>query len=149
MAGRVIGLVVITALFVTGISVLRGVVISQEASEYQVKAAFLYNFAKFIDWPTEAFKDDLAPVNLCILGTDPFGDTLNTIKDKTVKGRKLTLKRLYKLEDPGGCHILFISASEKGNVKQIIQSLKNSPVLTISEGERFAHGGGMINFIIA
>jgi hypothetical protein len=119
---------------------------SQE-SEYMIKAAFLYNFAKFVDWPHESLKDDLSPFRVFILGTDPFGDTLDSIKDKTVKGRKLAIKRVQKVEEAAQCHILFLSSSEQGSVRQIIQSL--GPVLTVSEIPGFCQSGGMINFIKA
>ncbi len=148
MVRKVISLTVFTTIFVMVMSGLSRVANSQEADEYLVKAAFLYNFVKFIDWPSEAFKDNLSPIKLYILGKDPFGDALDTIKDKAVKGRKLTLKRIQGVDEVRGCHILFISPSERGNVQQIIQSVRNSPVLTISEMERFTQVGGMINFII-
>ncbi len=115
--------------------------------EYEIKAAFLYNFAKFVDWPVESFRDDSSNLTLGILGVDPFGSALDTIKDKTVKGRKVMIKRSKNMEDLKGCHILFVSASEKGNLKQILNALRDSNVLTVSEIERFANRGGIINFI--
>lgn len=116
-----------------------------QESEYMIKAAFLYNFSKFVDWPEGSFKDDLSPIRLFILGADPFGNTLDSIRDKAVKGRNLTIKRIQKVEEAAPCHILFLSPSEKGNVRQIIQSLGS--VLTVSEIPRFCQSGGMINFI--
>ena len=116
-------------------------------SEYGVKAAFLYNFAKFVEWPEESFKDDSSTLNLGILGVDPFGPVLDVLKDKMVKGRKITIKRSKNMEDLKGCHMLFISASEKGNLKQILNALRDSNVLTVSEVERFANHGGIVNFI--
>ncbi|OGP92967.1 MAG: hypothetical protein A2156_10395 [Deltaproteobacteria bacterium RBG_16_48_10] len=119
---------------------------SQE-SEYMIKAAFLYNFAKFVDWPDGSFMDDLSPIRLFIIGADPFGDTLDSLKDKTIKARRLTIKRIQKIEEMDKPHILFISSSEKGNVRRIIESLKREPVLTVSEIQEFCQQGGMINFI--
>ena len=121
---------------------------TKPSPEYLIKAAFLFNFAKFVDWPADAFKDDLSPINLYILGTDPFGPALDTLKDKTIKGRPFKIKRVNKVDEIGACHILFISASEKGNLKQILYALKNSYTLTVSEIEGFAQMGGIINFII-
>lgn len=121
---------------------------SSSSHEYLIKAAFLYNFAKFVEWPAESFKDDLSPLNLYVLGEDPFGATLDSIKDKTIRGRKLAIKRCNKIEEVEGCHILFVSASEKGNLRHILNALRNSNVLTVSEIEGFARLGGIINFII-
>lgn len=120
---------------------------SQRSREYLIKAAFLYNFAKFVEWPAEAFKDGLDTLYLGVLGVDPFGDALDSIKDKTVKGKKLVIKRFTKIDDLEKCHILFISASERGNLRNILQSLNNSSVLTVSEMEKFAQLGGIINLI--
>jgi hypothetical protein len=121
---------------------------TKASPEYLIKAAFLFNFAKFVEWPAASFKDDLSPINLCILGTDPFGPALDTLKDKTIKGRPLKIKRANKVDDIEACHILFISASEKEILKQILYTLKNSNILTVSEIEGFAQMGGIINFII-
>ena len=115
--------------------------------EYGVKAAFLFNFAKFVDWPTDAFKDDQSPVYLSILGDDPFGSALNSLRDKTVRGRPLVIKCCKNIDQVTGSHILFIGPSEKGNLRSILNALKNSSILTVSETERFGQQGGMINFI--
>jgi hypothetical protein len=115
--------------------------------EYLIKAAYLYNFTKFVEWPSEAFKDNLSPINLYILGTDPFGEALNSIRDKTVKGRRISIKHVNHIEEISECHILFISASEKENLRHILNTLKNSAILTVSEMEQFAQRGGIINFI--
>jgi hypothetical protein len=115
--------------------------------EYLIKAAFLYNFAKFVDWPADSFKDDQSPIYLAILGANPFGPALDSIREKTVRGRKLILKQCQNIDLLGGCHILFISPSEKENLKQILNALRNSSVLTVSETERFTQQGGMVNFI--
>jgi hypothetical protein len=120
---------------------------SLQSREYFIKAAFLYNFIKFVDWPSDSFKNDGAPVNLCVLGDDPFGEALNTIRNKRVKGRRLVIKRVQRVEQIEGAHLLFISTSEKGRVKQILKSLSDAPVLTISEMEGFGQRGGIINFI--
>jgi hypothetical protein len=115
--------------------------------EYWIKAAYLYNFIKFVDWPSESFKNEADPIKLYILGNDPFGEALDTIRGKTIRGKRLVVKRVQRVEEIEGAHLLFISPSEKGRVKQILQSLRNTPVLTISEMERFGQMGGIINFI--
>ncbi len=143
-------------LFLRSVAALLGVMMitllntqaqDSKPSEYEIKAAFLYNFAKFIDWPVESFKDDASSLTLGILGVDPFGPALDTIKEKTVKGRKLVIKRSRNPEDLKGCHILFVSPLEKENLRPILNVFRESAVLTVSETERFASRGGIINFI--
>jgi len=119
-----------------------------DSPEYLIKAAYLYNFTKFVEWPPEAFKDNLSPINLYILGADPFGVTLDSIKNRMVQGRRLNIKHVNHIEEISGCHILFISASEKENLRSILRALKNSTILTVSEIERFGQRGGIINFIL-
>ena len=114
--------------------------------EYQIKAAFLYNFVKFVEWPDEALPDPSAPIALCVLGEDPFGVALESINGKTVKGRQLVIKRFVGLQDLEVCRILFISSSEEGRLAQIFGSLKNSSILTVGEMERFIQLGGIISF---
>ena len=120
---------------------------SGQYKEYLIKAAFLYNFIKFVDWPSESFKNGAAPINVCVLGDDPFGEALDTLRNKRVKGRRLVIKQVRRVEQIEGAHLLFISTSEKGRVKQILKSLADAPVLTISEMEGFGQNGGIINFI--
>jgi len=117
------------------------------SSETLIKAAFLYNFAKFVEWPVDAFADDQTPLTLGILGKDPFGDALETIRDKSVGGRRLEIKRSKTIQDLEKCHILFISGSEKNRVKMIFNGLKGSNTLTVGDMESFAQRGGIINFI--
>jgi hypothetical protein len=120
---------------------------SEPSPEYLVKAAFLYNFAKFVDWPAEAFKGDPGQFCIGILGADPFGDALKTIQSKDVKGKKIIIKKSGKLGELKGCHLLFVSLSERGGVKEILAQLKGDPVLTVSDMERFAQQGGMIALV--
>src|ERR1051326_4432727 len=120
-----------------------------EFPEYQLKAAFLYNFAKFMTWPTNAFSDAGTPLTIGLLGDDPFGPRLkDTVQGKTVNGRSIVLRPLKRDESPKGCHILFISRSEKERIPAILASVEGQSILTVSEVERFAHNGGMINFVV-
>jgi hypothetical protein len=122
---------------------------SEPFSEYQVKAAFLYTFTKFVEWPPEVFSDSSAPIVLGIFGHDPFGSLLTEIvADKTVNGRKVIVKRFKEGQDLRSCHILFVSVSEKKHLPQILGDLKESGVLTVSEMEGFAQSGGMIGFVL-
>ena len=115
--------------------------------EYQVKAACLYNFAKFVDWPPRAFADRNSPIVFGILGDDPFGNALEAIiKNKTVNGRTLTIKRSRRVEDLKDCHVLFISRSEQTRDAQILKSLEGLSILTVSDTEEFLADGGIINF---
>lgn len=114
-------------------------------TEYQVKAAFLYNFGRYVEWPPRARPP--ASFTICVLGEDPFGPVLDElIKGKSIQGMKLVTRRPKQLEDAVNCQILFISSSENGRLEHILAVLHGRSVLTVGEAERFAHRGGMINF---
>lgn len=118
-------------------------------SEYEVKAAFVYNFAKFVDWPAEALGQPGEAMNVCVLGEDPFGGILDrTLRDKTVHGRALQIRRLRGVGDLQSCHVIFISAVESRHLPNILEILWGSPVLTIGETPEFGRAGGIINFVI-
>jgi hypothetical protein len=118
---------------------------AQVASEYDVKAAFLYNFTKFVEWPSAAF-DERSDFQLCVLGEDPFGRSLKVVENEKVAGRGITLLRTPKLEEAEGCHILFISRSERSRISQILLDLGTAPVLTVADTDGFLSHGGIINF---
>jgi hypothetical protein len=113
-------------------------------AEYEIKAAYLYNFAKFVEWPAETFTDPSLPFGICIIGEDPFGDTLDTIKGKNVKGKKLEIRQYAGNSELKECHILFISPSEKKNLADILEMTKDRHILTVSDMNKFADHGGMI-----
>jgi len=116
--------------------------------EYQVKAAYLFNFLKFVEWPEEAFPDPLAPIVIGICGEDLFGNSLpQVIIGKTVQGRDLIIHRYHTGEDLRGAHILFISPSEKKRLPLILSSLHGASVLTVADMEGFLEGGGIIQFV--
>lgn len=122
---------------------------SPTISEYQVKAAFLYNFAKFVEWPPTGFRDAAQPLQICVLGRDPFGQELRAITDaKTVNGRKLEVTDVPDLQKARTCHIVFIAASEKTRLKQILDGLQGTDALTVGDTQGFAEQGGMINFVL-
>ena len=119
---------------------------AQSLSEYQAKAAFLYNFARFVEWPADSPGD---PFVIGILGEDPFRGALETtVKDKTVEARPVLVRRVSSAEAARSFQILFISASERDRLPSILDSLKGSAVLTVGETEGFASRGGVINFVI-
>jgi hypothetical protein len=117
-------------------------------SEYQLKAAFLYNFAKFVEWPTAAFSEATAPMVIGILGENPIrADLDRAIRDKTINNRPLLIKEPHSASEWTNCHILFISTSEKKRLPEILGSLHGASVLTVSETDGFTQTGGMINFV--
>ncbi len=120
-----------------------------EASEYQVKAAYLYNFMKFVEWPDHIFSDEYSPIVLGILGDDPFGTDIDAMfAGKSVKNRPVLIKRLGIEDSLKACHVLFISDSEKDNLEDIFHSkLKQAPVLSVSDISGFSQAGGIINLI--
>jgi hypothetical protein len=113
--------------------------------EYLIKAAFLYNFAKFTRWPPSSFPDRATPLRVCVFGEDPFGAALESIAGKTIRGREVTVRRIESVEAGTACHLLFISASEAAQLAGILDSLSGRPVLTIADLPGFARSGGIIN----
>ncbi len=121
----------------------------QPAEEYAVKAAYLYNFAKFVQWPAETFTNKESPINLCIIGDNPFGQALDAILGKTIRDRRLTVRELpyHQALADKDCNILFISQSEKENLDKLLATVSYTPVLTVSDIRGFADAGGMIGLI--
>ena len=118
-------------------------------SEYEIKAAYLFTFGRFIEWPPHPDHDESA-FTLCVLGADPFGRALDaTIADGTLHGRRVAAKRIGAAKDATSCEILFISASEERRVDSIVQSLNRAGVLTVSDIPEFVRHGGMIQFVTA
>jgi uncharacterized protein DUF4154 len=122
---------------------------AQSPTEYQVKAVFLYNFAKFVDWPQPVGNASLDPFVIGVLGDDPFGNVLDqALLGKSVNGRPLRVRRFKRAEDAKACQIVFISSSEGKHLQFILQSLKGTSVLTVGDTKGFADLGGVINFIL-
>jgi hypothetical protein len=117
--------------------------------EYQVKAAFIFNFAKYVDWPPESFPSKDSPVTLCIIGRDPFGAALATIEGRNVHGRPLRIRRSVAADDAGGCHIAYLSESEERRIPGILKAIGTQPVLTMSDVEGFAESGGSVGLFVA
>jgi hypothetical protein len=119
----------------------------QAIEEYRVKAAFLYNFAKFVEWPSEAFKTPQDPITVCVLGRDPFGGALReVIRGKSIEGRAVALRQVTDAEEAGACQILFISSSEGKHFHALFGNLEPPGILTVGEAQGFAVHGGAINF---
>jgi hypothetical protein len=120
---------------------------ADEPLEYQVKAAFLLNFTKFVEWPAAAFESPGSPVSICVVGGDPFGSALNEIvAGEVVNGRKVAVKSMRLPPPPKSCQVVFIGRSEK-EVPKIISGL-GPGVLTVGEGDGFIRYGGVIAFVI-
>ena len=125
--------------------------IAQESqpSEYQIKAAFIFNFAKFVEWPSTALPKANSPMIIGVLGDNPFRDNLEkTIKNRSVEDHPLVIKRFASAAEATNSHILFISSSEKGQLVEVIKTLEGSTVLTVGEMDEFNEKGGMINFVM-
>ncbi len=115
-------------------------------SEYQLKAAYLYNFTKFTDWPANAFATTNAPIIIGIIGEDPFGPPLDeTVRGELVNHRPLRIKRLGTDAELRGCQVVFISRSEADRLPAVLGVLAGRPVLTVSDINGFAQRGGMVN----
>ncbi len=118
-------------------------------TKYQVEAVFLFNFAKYVDWPPTAFTNDAAPIVIGVLGTDPFGDNLqHAVEGKTINGRLFIIKHLTADADLRGCHILFISDSEAARMEEILDKAGTLPILTVGEGEVSAKKNGIVKFVL-
>ncbi len=114
------------------------------AEEYYIKAAFLVNFAKLVQWPKETFSSPDDSLKICIIGEDRFGNALDVVSGKTANNRKLVIRKFPDGEAASECQIAFISASEKDNVNDILGRLGSRPVLTISDIRGFEKRGGII-----
>ncbi len=112
--------------------------------EYLIKAAILYNFAKFTRWPEQSFEAVDAPLRLCVLGMDPFGEALSTIEGKRVGARNLRTRRISDVTGIAGCHLLFVSTSEDERLAAVLAATDGAAILTVAEMPGFSHSGGII-----
>jgi hypothetical protein len=121
---------------------------NEKPQEYQVKAAFLFNFAKFVEWPNGSFPDGNSPFLLAVIGKDPFGESLDSLKGKTVGNREIVIKRIADIDRLEKCHILFICDSEKDRLKPILRKAESAKMLTVSDLKGFCEAGGHIAFYL-
>jgi hypothetical protein len=125
---------------------------SAASSEYLIKAGFIYNFAQLVQWPSAAFSQADSPIVIGILGTDPFGTSIDrVVENKKLDGRSLVVKRLRwskDLKELTECNILFVGSSEKEHIPDLINMVKWLPILTIGETPGFAARGGIINLTL-
>lgn len=116
--------------------------------EYQLKAAFLFNFLQFVDWPASAFAGPEDALSICVLGPDPFGTDLDAvIADEHVAGRRISVQRVAGVDAVAGCHLLFVNLRSQQQLRSALERLKGQPILTVSDATPFANMGGMIEFV--
>jgi hypothetical protein len=138
---------VVTAWALIGFPVAQGQ--HSKPTEYEVKATYLYNFARFIEWPARAIPGQGGSFTICVLGQDPFGLALNaSVADEAIGGQNVVARRISTALDAVNCRVLFISSSEDPRLKQILAALDNSSVLTVSDMPQFVRRGGMVQFIL-
>ncbi len=127
----------------------RAILAAQSPTEYQVKAAYLFNFLKFVEWPDDPAADPHGKWVIGIVGDSPIGRELaQLVEGKDVQGRELQVKKFQAAENLRACNILFISESEKGRVPSILAALRGSSVLTVADMDNFIGSGGMIQFVM-
>lgn len=118
-------------------------------TEYEVKAAFLFNFSKFVEWPPKAFTSESSPMVIGIVGDDPFGDALaQLVKDQTAQGRNIEIRHFAADEDCSASHLLFLSRSVAARTGEILRRIQGRPIVTVSEKDNFVRQGGVIGFVL-
>lgn len=119
----------------------------ETATEYEIKAAFLFNFTRFVTWPATAFAAIDAPFVICVLGPDPFGAALDrTVAGEAVDGHALRTRRIPSPQDAADCQLVFAAAGRPNGSADVIATLAERPVLTVGDEEAFAVLGGMVGF---
>lgn len=117
--------------------------------EYDLKAAFLFNFGQFVEWPPEAFPESSSPFVMCILGDDPFGKSLDEIvAQEAIRNRRIVVRRHRDVQEISTCHILYVSASETPRLNHILATLGGRHILTVGETDLFTTHNGIIQFLI-
>jgi len=120
-----------------------------QLAEYQLKAAYLFRLASFIEWPAGEWPLAGSPFYACVLGRDPFGAHLDYFDGKSVRGRRFTVRRLATPEEGDVCHLLYVSRDEDTDPSSLLSGLRKRCVLTVGEGREFAARGGIVSFVVA
>lgn len=118
-----------------------------QRTETQVKAAYLFNFAKFVEWPASGFPPIGAPLVIVVIGKSPAGEAYNVLNGRSAKGRRVQVRQVTRIDEIGACQILFIANSERGRLREILKSAPALGVLTVSDICDFANLGGMIGLV--
>ncbi len=122
---------------------------ASKPSEYDVEAAYLYNFGKFVQWPTGAPNASAAVFTICVIGDDPLEARLQAVVGKeTINGRNVAVKRLSRPRGASQCQVLFIPAREEDLIGRDLEEVRRTPILTVSDSPDFTRHGGMIGFVI-
>ncbi len=123
---------------------------AEDVPEFAVKAAYIYKFGAFIEWPDKAFESTTSPATLCIVGNDPFGTTIDKAGDDQRLGtHSIVIRRLKIVERDSGCQILYVDSTDTRRAAQSLEAVKGESILTITDGAQSAEATGIINFVIA
>ena len=119
-----------------------------QADEYRLKAAFLFHFAQFVDWPADASGNADTPFVICVMGEDPFhGDLEQSVRGKLIATRAVQVRHIKQLQDGQVCHVVFVGKDES-NIPTRISALRHAPILTVGESEDFLRQGGIIRMFV-
>jgi len=122
---------------------------AQRGLEYEVKAAFIYNFIQFVEWPQTAFADPAAPFRVCVYGDNPFGSALErTIRGEQVNGHPIAIERVAVGGMVTQCQLLFVPQSQSARTAGVLRAAGEAPVLSVGESPNFLRAGGMINLFV-
>ena len=144
---RIVLFVVLICGFASPVSLVWGQL--SGTTGYEVKTAFLFNFAKFIDWPASSFATPESPFTICVLGQDPFGKVLDdALQGKKIGNRPFAVRRLKDRAEARHCQMVFVSSSESAHLAEIIESVQGANVLLVGESPGFVASGGTIEFTI-
>ena len=116
-----------------------------ESLEYRVKAAFLYNFARFVEWPPGTYAERFG---ICVLGENPFGPALQRLTEKRVRSVPIAVRELRSVEEIAHCQVLFVARSQRDELVEVLARLIDKPVLTVSDIDGFSRVGGIIEFYL-
>ena len=118
----------------------------QPIEEYQLKAAVIFNIAKFVEWPADTFQGPKDPIVLCILGASPFGGALDqAAQGRTIDDRRFAIRPISDMKQVGGCQVLFVSSSERKRFRSILGEIASNGILTVGDVESFATEGGVVD----
>jgi hypothetical protein len=144
---RIPGLLVVTTALLLALAATGAWAGASSFRESEVKAAFIYNFAKYVEWPADSFPNAKAPLVVTLLGNIPDAAAFESIRGKTVKNRKIELRSAKRVEEVGATHILFVAGSERERLAGIIDHYRGDGILTVSDIDHFDRAGGIISFL--
>lgn len=122
---------------------------AEVTKEYQLKAAFLYNFTKFVEWPADRFENETSPIVIGVFGDNPFGDALElAVADRMVNGRPISIRMLTRVDEARSVHVVFVGTESEAGLGELMAAVREAGVLTVGESPQFAALGGIIDFTI-